>query len=71
MAALYTLWSHILKLNVPSFIGIHTVMKLQHDYKRVKDYYICVASVYLMVKKNKDKIGHWWYPFLVYDWNKF
>lgn len=34
-------------------------MKLQHNYKRVKDNYICVASVYLMVKKNKDKIGHW------------
>lgn len=31
-------------------------MKLPHDYKRVKDYYICVASVYLMVKKTKIKL---------------
>lgn len=54
MAALYTLWSHILKLNVPGFIGIYTVMKLQHDCK--KNYYICVASVYLMVKKTKIKL---------------
>lgn len=55
MAALYTLWSHILKLKFPSFIGIYTVMKLQYVYKRVKDYYICVASVYLMVKKTMIK----------------
>lgn len=56
MAALYTLWSHILELNFSSFIEIYSVMKLQHDYKIVKDYYICVASVYLMVKKTKIKL---------------
>lgn len=31
-------------------------MKLQYEYKRVKDDYICVASVYLMVKKTMIKL---------------
>lgn len=70
MGALYTLWSHILKLKFPSFIGIYTVMKLQYGYKRVKDYYICVASVYLMVKKTMIKwdIGEFIFSL---NWNKF
>lgn len=57
MAALYTLWSHMLELKFPSFIGIYMVIKLQYDYKRVKDYYICIASVYLMVIKTMIKNG--------------
>lgn len=58
----YNLWQFCihynlrLELNFSSFIEIYSVMKLQHDYKRVKDYYICVASVYLMVKKTKIKL---------------
>lgn len=45
-------------------------MKLQYGYKRVKDYYICVASVYLMVKKTMIKwdIGEFIFSL---NWNKF
>lgn len=57
MAALYTLWSHMLELKFPIFIGIYMAMKLQYDYQRVKDYYICIASVYLMVMKTMIKNG--------------
>jgi hypothetical protein len=43
--------AHILKLKFANFIGIYAVMKLQYDSKIVKDYYICIASVYLVFKK--------------------
>lgn len=44
MTALYTLWSHVLKLKFPSFIGIYTVMKLQYDYKRLLHLY-CICAL--------------------------
>lgn len=53
-----------MKLWFANFIGIYIVMKLQCDYKRGKDYYICIASVYLMVKKlTKLNINgiHFWF----------
>jgi hypothetical protein len=48
---LYLMAAHILKLKFANFIGIYAVMKLQYDSKIVKDYYICIASVYLVFKK--------------------
>lgn len=47
--------SHI---EIKSFLALMEFIQLWNcnNYKRIKDYYICVACVYLMVKKTMIKL---------------